>query len=82
MKLKKTLFGILTAAGICTVATTTITSCSTVDSAIMKNMVDPTKGGGRFSADTSLNDEITTALTDESATDAFKKSVVNKILTR
>jgi hypothetical protein len=79
MKLKKTIFSLLTLAAIGSVATTFITSCSGVSQDIINNMV---KVGdeSQFAAGTSLKDEINIALTDKDATAAFKTSVVNKIL--
>jgi hypothetical protein len=84
MKLKKTFFSLLTVITIGTVATTLITSCSGVSQDIINNMVST--GDNSKLADNvgdssfDLQSEINTALTDKGATDAFKKTVVNKIL--
>jgi hypothetical protein len=84
MKLKKTIFSLLTVAAIGSVATTLVTSCSGVSKDILNNMVS--LGDGSKFADSfgdssfDLQHEINIALTDKDATSAFKTSVVNKIL--
>ncbi|MDR2369542.1 MAG: hypothetical protein LBD63_02845, partial [Mycoplasmataceae bacterium] len=84
MRLRKILFSLLTLTAVGSVATTLITSCSGVSKDILNNMVslgDDSKFAdsiGNNSFD--LQHEINIALTDKTATDAFKTSVVNKIL--
>jgi hypothetical protein len=84
MRLKKIIFSLLTVTAIGSVATTLLTSCSGVSKDIINNMVSlgnydkfaDSVGDSSFD----LQHEINVALTDKSATDAFKTSVVNKIL--
>jgi hypothetical protein len=84
MKLKKIIFSLLTVVAVGSVATTLITSCSGVSKDILNNMVslgDETKFADNVGDQSfDLQHEINIALTDKSATDAFKTSVVNKIL--
>lgn len=58
----------------------TLTSCSSVSKDIVNNMVNP-ESADKFSDKVSLGTEIKAALTDKTATDAFKGKVVDKILT-
>jgi hypothetical protein len=77
MKKRKILLSMLTVAATGAVVATTVTSCG-VSSDILNNMVD--RGGGdKFSTNVTFDQAIKTALTNKDATDAFKKSVVNKI---
>jgi hypothetical protein len=84
MKLKKIIFSLLTVTAVGSVATTLITSCSGVSKDILNNMVslgDDNKFADKVGDQSfDLQHEIYVALTDKSATDAFKASVVNKIL--
>jgi hypothetical protein len=57
-------------------------SCGGVSSEIMNNLFDPSLGEGLFATNTSLKDEIRTALTSKTASDAFKKNITNELLYR
>jgi hypothetical protein len=92
MKLKNIFTSLLVFAAMGAVATTMITSCSYIDKDILNNMVN-TGDASKFASFTfkdsqgsestrniDIADEIHTALTDKDSTDAFKHSVVDKIL--
>jgi hypothetical protein len=78
MKIKSILISMLAVVGTGAITATTITSCSGVSNDILNNLV--TRGdGSMFSTNVSLEQGIRTALTDKTATAAFKKSVVDRI---
>jgi Spy/CpxP family protein refolding chaperone len=76
---KKSLFAAILALGAATLATFALTSCSAVSKDILNNMVN-TGDGTKFSKNVTLEDEIKAALTDKSATDAYKGKIVDKLL--
>jgi ribosomal protein L17 len=77
MKIRKILLSMLTVVATGAIVATTVTACG-VSQDIINNLV--TRGdGSKFSNNVSLEQAIKTALTNKDATDAFKKSVVNKL---